>query len=197
MNFIAEIRQLLKNKVVIRHRKPDESDGAKASCCICSRKIKMLSGNLCVAIGDDGLLCPVCIKLYAPEMATAVREQLPESVEDSGVDNNESPAAGLSVSDWIDIAREITMLESVSLELAKGIARGIVEAPAGHIGLLHYAKNIHKPVKKESESEKDFKLRVRTYRMTKLNEILTAETAGRLNKIKAALIKLGLPSNLL
>ena len=84
-------------------------------------------------------------------------------------------------------------MKNISADLAKGIARGIVEAPAGHIGLLHFAKNIEKPLRREEETDKEYALRVRTHRMTKLYEVVSAETVGRVEKIKSELIKLGLP----
>jgi hypothetical protein len=137
MNFRTELRQLLKNRVVIRHRSSEEQEVTGAGCCLCSRKINILPGNLCVAVGEEGLLCSICTKVYVPEMAAAIADQLPEANED------DNPASsGLSTTEWIDIANEISLLQSVSADLAKGISRGIVEAPAGHIGLLHYAKDI-------------------------------------------------------
>lgn len=197
MNFKKEIRQLLKDELVIRHRAPGEHEGAEGGCCICARKISMLPGNLCVAVGNEGILCSSCVKTYAPEMAGALGGQLPETDESANEKEGVEPHRVLSTAEWIDIAQNISTLQSISTDLAKGIARGIVEAPAGHIGLLHYAKDIQKPQRKESESEKEYELRVRTHRMTKLYEIIHTETAGRVEKIKSYLLKLGLPSNLL
>lgn len=186
MRIRQEITNLLKSRIVIRHRSLDEEAGADGKCCICTRDISMLPGNLCVGIGDEGVLCSVCAMEYAPEMADKIYDQLPET------DNEKSSTTVHGTPKSSSIANEIATLRDISNDLAKGIARGIVEAPAGHIGLLHFAKDIQKPARKVSESDKEYDLRVRTYRMTKLYEILSAETVGRIDTIKAFLVEHGL-----
>lgn len=196
MTFKQELRNLLKNKLVIRHRASGEDEGSEGGCCICARKIRMAPGNLCIAVGDEGILCRVCAGLYAPEMAGKIDDQLPLN-EENGTDAPASEKdSSLTVEQWSELTAAIDSLRTVSTDLAKGIARGIVEAPAGHIGLLHYAKDIQKPPLRENESEKEYALRVRTHRMTKLYEIISGETVGRINRIKAYLEQLGLPDKL-
>ena len=194
MNFRQEISNLLKNRLVIRHRGSGEQDGTEGECSLCSRKIKMLPGDLCLSVGSEGLLCQVCASVYAPEMADKLLEQLPVSEEDGTVGAGSDSSDGVSAERWNDLAAELNSLQEISTELAKGIARGIVEAPAGHIGLLHYAKDIQKPQRKEGESEKEYLLRVRTHRMTKLYEVISSETVERIRKIKQYLIQLGIPA---
>jgi hypothetical protein len=77
--------------------------------------------------------------------------------------------------------------------LIKGISRGIVEAPAGHIGLLHFAKDLVRPVRKEGEPEKEYQLRVKTYRMKKIFEKLKIETIDRIDTLQQFFIRLGMP----
>ena len=192
MHIRQEISRLLRANIVIRHRSPDEEAGADGKCCVCSRKIRMIPGNLCVAVGDDEVLCSVCATEYAPEMAAKIREQLPETDDeepDIAIPGTPEKASRVELS---SITNEINALRDISNDLAKGISRGIVEAPAGHIGLLHFAKDIQKPPRKVNESEENYALRIRTHRMTRLYEILSRETVGRIDRIKAFLVKHGL-----
>ena len=191
MSISNEIRQLIKNKMVIRHRTINEQPGKSNLCLICSREINASPATLCLALGDEGLVCSVCGNRYAPEMMAALGEQQPKARERNPAPQ---PTTSLSTAELIAIAREIDSLAEISADLAKGIARGIVEAPAGHIGLMHYAKDIKKPARKESESDKDYELRIRTYRMTRLYEKIHADTVGRIQKLKQHLQKIGLPS---
>ena len=196
MTFKQELCNLLKNKLVIRHRASCEGDGAEGGCCLCARKIRMVPGDFCIAVGDEGILCRWCAEEYAPEMAGKIVDQLP-LIEDNETGASPSGnAASLSARQWGEVAETIDSLRAVSADLAKGIARGIVEAPAGHIGLLHYAKDIQKPPLRENESEKEYALRVRTHRMTKLYEIISGETVGRIDWIRTYLEQLGLPDTL-
>ena len=196
MNIAKEISQLIKNQLVIRHRTDKEQSGDASGCIICSRRLILPPGALCLAVNSEGLVCSICGEKYAPEMMTALRAQQPETVDDNNRFSKRVPQINpiLSPTEWITIARDIEALAETSTELAKGIARGIVEAPAGHIGLMHYAKDIQKPPRREFESEKDYELRVRTYRMTRLYEKIFADTTGRVEKLKEYLQKIGLPS---
>jgi hypothetical protein len=194
MSFTDEIRQLIKNRMVIRHRSGKEQPGGASSCLICHRDIILPAGALCLAIDNEGLVCPICGKIYAPEMMSALGENRPAISGGKTIDIPEARHHAVSTSEWIDIARDIDALAEISTDLAKGIARGIVEAPAGHIGLMHYAKDIHKPPRKESESDKQYELRVRTNRMTRLYEKIYADTTGRVEKLKNYLVRLGLPA---
>ncbi len=68
-------------------------------------------------------------------------------------------------------------------KLSRGVARGIVEAPAGHIGLMHYAKDLRRPARRENEPEKDYEMRVKSFRISKLYEKIHADTAGRVVRL--------------
>jgi hypothetical protein len=95
--------------------------------------------------------------------------------------------------EWIEIAQDIEVLAEKTNDLARGISRGIVEAPAGHIGLMHYAKDFEKAPRKAAESEKDYEMRIRTQRMTHLLHKIQADTIGRIDRIASFLRKLGMP----
>ncbi len=196
MGIIEQVRSVLKDHLVIRHRNGKELQGDVIRCIICHRSIVLPSGSLCLAVDHEGAVCGICGKIYAPEMTAALEEQWP-SPEDSGVTVSEAGPmtgrSGLSLTEWQDLARQIGTLSEVTSELAKGIARGIVEAPAGHIGLMHYAKEIRKPQRKEGESDKNYELRVRTHRMTYLFRKIEEDTTGRVEIIRNYLKKLGMP----
>jgi hypothetical protein len=189
MSIITEIRQLIKNSVVIRHRSNSDHTNKENQCIICKRELLLPPGALCLSIGNEGLLCTVCGEVYAPEMMTALGKEQPIAV-------SKSVSAGpvqASQSEWIEIAQDIEELIERTNDLARGISRGIVEAPAGHIGLMHYAKDLQKPPRKEHESEKEYELRIRTHRMTYLLEKIQADTIGRINRIASFLHRLGMP----
>jgi hypothetical protein len=185
MSIRDEISRLIVKKIVIRHRSPEEDNGHAGRCLICRRTILLPAGALCLAIGDEGLVCRVCGNTYAPDMILALGKQQPitHELENGG-------ASGVVMSQkWKTVYSELEALAGISDELAKGIARGIVEAPAGHIGLMHYAKDIQKPQRKPGEPEKDYDLRVRTFRMTKLYEIIRKDTTGRIEFLRELLQK--------
>lgn len=193
MNITQKIRHLLKNNLVIRHRTENEIQKSTSKCLICRREMVLPEGALCLAVNGEGLVCSVCGSLYAPELVNVLGE------EQAAVTDDEKQSVSGSTkkpgkTGWIDCAREVELLTEITDELAKGIARGIVEAPAGHIGLMHYAKDIKKPPRRENESEKDYELRVRTHRMTQLYENIYADTTGRILKIKTFLEMCGLPA---
>ena len=192
MSIVQEITKLIKNQLVIRHRTKEEQAGEAAGCSICSRQLILPPGSLCLALNNEGLVCSVCGNKYAPEMIRALCTQQPEMLDTIAEDTANRPLQ-LSSAELLEIAYDIEALAETSTELARGIARGIVEAPAGHIGLMHYAKDIQKPPRRVNESEKDYELRVRTYRMTRLFEKILADTTGRVEKLKRYLQKIGLP----
>jgi len=183
MSLRDEISRLIEKKIIIRHRNPDENSGNASRCTICRRQIMLPSGALCLAIGNEGLVCRVCGNTYAPEMVMALGKQQPITREEEKPDSPVKAGSGK----WDSIFTELDALLGVTDELAKGVARGIVEAPAGHIGLMHYAKDIHKPKQKPGESVKDYELRVRTFRMSYLYEVIRKDTAGRIEAIQTLL----------
>lgn len=179
MSLRDEISRLIEKKIVIRHRSTDENNSNASRCLICRRYILLPPGGLCLAIGDEGLVCRVCGNTYAPEMILALGKQQPITrKQENGI-----VLDGVMSQKWESVISELEALTGITDELAKGVARGIVEAPAGHIGLMHYAKDIQKPPRKSGESEKDYDLRVRTYRMTKLYEIIRKDTTGRVESL--------------
>lgn len=68
-----------------------------------------------------------------------------------------------------------------------------MEAPAGHIGLLHFAKDLVRPIRKEGEPEKEYQLRVKTYRIRKIFEKLKIETVDRIETLYEYFVRLGMP----
>jgi hypothetical protein len=108
-------------------------------------------------------------------------------------DNKMKYQLSLTTKEWEDIRENLYILQKVTVELARGISRGIVEAPTGHIGLLHYAKDIEKPQRKDGESDKDYDLRVKSHRMIKLFDKIKKETYERINLLQSYFAKLGMP----
>jgi hypothetical protein len=194
MSLTGEISQLLKKRIVIRHRTPPEQAGRQETCLICRNDLVLPPGTLCLAVADEGYICNNCGNLYAPDMMNALGKEQPAVLprQRSTALRTASQLRSASA-EWIDIAKDIEELTEKTNDLARGISRGIVEAPAGHIGLMHYAKDFQKPPRKASESEKDFELRVRTLRMTYLLEKIQADTIGRIGRIASFLRKLGMP----
>ena len=88
--------------------------------------------------------------------------------EQSSKEDRKNPE--LTKDEWCEIHKNLQILFSTTSDLAKGISRGIVEAPSGHIGLLHFAKDIVKPPRKEGETDSDYELRVKGHRMTRICE---------------------------
>lgn len=191
MSLAGEISQLLKKRIVIRHRTPAEQTGKQDTCLICRSELVLPPGALCLAVGSEGLICNICGRLYAPDMISALGKEQPTSGSRTG---SSAPSSSLvSPAEWIEIARDIEELAEKTNDLARGISRGIVEAPAGHIGLMHYAKDIQKPPRKTTESDKDYELRLRTHRMTHLLQKIQADTIERIERITLFLRKLGMP----
>ncbi len=190
MSIADEISHLIKNRVVIRYPTTDEKKSGKASCIICLRNIILNNENLSLALGEEGLVCPICCKRYAPEMYDAFIRLRPEGNE---TESDGRQVTSLSEEELFDIAKEINTLTDRCNDLSRTLARGIIEAPAGHIGVMHYAKDLIRPSRKDQESDKDYEMRVKTYRMTRICEKIKEDTSGRIKKIKQYLRKIGLP----
>lgn len=194
MSLVSDVNQLLKNRIVIRHRLPDEQSGKQEGCLICRHEVVLPPGALCLAVDKEGLICNSCGQHFAPGMMVALGKEQPLAVSRAGVASSNMPKSVLpSPSEWIEIAQDIEELTEKTNDLARGISRGIVEAPAGHIGLMHYAKDFQKPSQKATESDKEYELRIRTLRMTYLLNKIQADTIGRINRIASFLRKLGMP----
>ena len=153
-------------------------------------------GALCLAVGNEGLICTVCGNHFAPDMMSALGTQQPAAAE---FDESGKAAPGnielVQQNEWIDIAQDIEILIEKTTDLARGISRGIVEAPAGHIGLMHYAKDFQKPEQKSTETDKNYELKVRTQRMKHLFDKIQEDTVGRIHRIAALLHRLGMPDH--
>jgi hypothetical protein len=189
MGITEDIKRVIQSKLIIRYKDvhPDESDGTTTeSCVLCSSSFES-AGPLCLNVPGEGYVCETCGQRFAPEMVAALSK-------DTGNFNYTrytecSRAEKISLKDLSVIEEHFNKLLSITSDLARGLARGIVEAPAGHIGLLYLAKDILKPDQKEGESDRDYELRVKSFRMQKLNEKIKAETWERINEIKLYLKK--------
>lgn len=193
MSISDEISQLIKGKIVIRHRNGEELSGGSAECMICSRRVTLPPGSVCLVVNDEGLICTVCGDHYAPHMMALLESENNVTV-DKSASYNEVPiqGQGLSNEELATLEEDIRSLLEVTDNLSRGVARGIIEAPAGHIGLMHYAKDIRRPPQREHESEKDYEMRVRTFRITRLFEKIHADTTERVERIQQVLAKLGI-----
>lgn len=184
MSTAEEIRKILQDRVVVRQSGTEQRLTQEQQCGICGASFR-LTGSFYLAIKDEGVICYSCGSLFAPDKIHQVVAAQP--VKAVGADRALPNTASIDSTTWQQIMAELEQLSVVTDELARGMARGIVEAPAGHIGLLHYLKDIPKPPLKEGELEKDYDLRVKTYRMARLTEKIHAETAGRVAAVVAML----------
>lgn len=191
MGIADQIRKTIQAKLVLKFCPSQSIKEQTASCVICNCKY-VISKNLSFFIPDDGNVCYECGEKFAPEMAQALNQINQYSTKGSGSTEEKSRDL-LSTQEWNQIYETLDSLRQVSMDLIKGLSRGIIEAPAGHIGLLHFAKDLVRPVKKEGESEKEYQLRVKTYRMKKIFEKLKIETVDRIDKLQEFFIRLGMP----
>ena len=192
MSISAEIGRLIKGKIVIRHRNDEELSGVETTCILCLREMNLPPGSVCMVVGDEGLLCRVCCEKYAPDMAALLKENSPVAGNNStSYKNGNGTVPTVSAGAMQELKCDLDHLVEVMDKLSRGIARGIVEAPAGHIGLMHYAKDIRKPPQKENESEKDYDLRVRTFRIARLYEKIREDTTERVERIRSVLLRYG------
>ena len=192
MSISDDINNLIRGKVVIRHRNEEELGGIEASCMICLRSITLPPGSVCLFINDEGLLCPVCADHYAPEMTRMLNQDVVVKENKSVTYSEINYGAAHSTVEEEQLRDDIQKLIEVTDSLSRGIARGIIEAPAGHIGLMHYAKDIRKPPLREGESEKDYELRVRSFRISRLYEKIHADTTERVERIEKFLREKGI-----
>ena len=193
MGITEEIKKAIQSKLLIRYRTGDGQDEKIITCVICSRKFT-LSGPLCLYIKAEGHVCELCGERFAPEMARVITEyKEKEALQSDHIRAAEGDL--LSSDDWQVIRENLDALLKITVDLARGISRGIIEAPAGHIGLLYLAKDITRPARKPDESEDDYQLRIKSYRIAKLFEKVKKETSGRIQLLQDYLIRLGLPDN--
>jgi len=192
MSISEDIARLIKGKIVIRHRSDEESSGGDALCMICSREMTLPPGSVSLAVGDEGVICSVCGNHYAPHMTSLLQTEIPAIINKSISSADKSQAGQvLDPDDARVLEEDIKALLEVTESLSRGVARGIVEAPAGHIGLMHYAKDIRRPPQRENETDKDYEMRVRTFRITRLYEKIHEDTTERVERIREVLRKSG------
>lgn len=187
MGIAEDIKKTIQSRLVIRYCTEEMLKNPEVFCIVCERRFK-LSSKLCMYIRSEGHICSSCSDRYAPELKVLF---------DSASENRKNPmAAGreLTNQEWKDIWGHLRILLKLTVELSRGISRGIVEAPSGHIGLLHLAKDIGKPARKENESDKDYELRVKSHRMVQLFDKIKNETWGRIAELHTYFRKLGMPS---
>lgn len=191
MGIAEEIKKTIQAKLVIRYQEKDDLKKPDRICVICHNPFRC-ENILCLYIKDEGHICEACGERFAPEMMNAVEECNRDKLNNL-FDNKMKYQLSLTTKEWEDIRENLYILQKVTVELARGISRGIVEAPTGHIGLLHYAKDIEKPQRKDGESDKDYDLRVKSHRMIKLFDKIKKETYERINLLQSYFTKLGMP----
>jgi hypothetical protein len=192
MGLTDEIRNAISLNVRIRYEtSADETSHQTAPCVICSNDTKP-DNRLFLYVMGEGRLCSGCACKYAPDKYRALLEYKSRDLDELLEKNGKSIEPSLTDVEWKDIRKQLDALCTIADDLSKGVARGIVEAPVGHIGLLYLAKDILKPDQKEGEDEKDYELRVKTFRIQKIQEKLKTETLGRLAVLERYFEKLGL-----
>lgn len=192
MGLTDEIRNAISLNVRIRYEtSADEASHLVTPCVICSNDTKSES-RLFLYVKGEGRLCSGCAYKYAPDKYRALQEYKSSDLDDLLQKKGTAIEPSLTDVEWKDIRKQLDALSAIADDLSKGVARGIVEAPVGHIGLLYLAKDIVKPDQKEGEDEKDYELRVKTFRIQKIQEKIKTETLGRLAVLERYFEKLGL-----
>lgn len=192
MGLTDEIRNAISLNVRIRYEtSADEATHQSSPCVICSNDTKSDS-RLFLYVTGEGRLCSSCAYKYAPDKYRALQEYKSRDLDELLEKKGNSIEPSLTDVEWKDIRKQLESLSTLADDLSKGVARGIVEAPVGHIGLLYLAKDIVKPDQKEGEDEKEYELRVKTFRIQKIQDKLKTETLGRLVVLERYFEKLGL-----
>jgi hypothetical protein len=190
MGIAEDIRKTIQSRLVIRYCTEEMLKNPEVPCIVCERRFKLTS-VLCMYIRGEGHICSNCADRYAPEL-----KKMFDSTDDAFQNSDTLVAQQLSIQEWRDVWSHLRILLKLTVELSRGISRGIVEAPSGHIGLLHLAKDIGKPIRKENESDKDYDLRVKSHRMVHLFDKIKSETWGRVSSLQTYFQKLGMPPGL-
>jgi hypothetical protein len=187
MGIAEDIKKTIQSRLVIRYCTEEMLRSPEVQCIVCERSFKLVS-KLCLYIRSEGHVCSSCAERYAPELNALLY---------SADENRSSPVSAcheLTNLEWKEIWGHLRILLKLTVELSRGISRGIVEAPSGHIGLLHLAKDIGKPARKDNETDKDYDLRVKSHRMVTLFDRIKNETWGRVAALHTYFKKLGMPS---
>lgn len=190
MGIADQIRETIQAKLVLKFCPPQNNAEKTVSCVICNGKY-VISRNFSLFLPDEGYVCYGCGEKFAPEMTLSFNQMnhFPTQIPDSTA---EKTSDLFSMQEWNQINETLDSLRQVSMDLIKGLSRGIVEAPTGHIGLLHFAKDLVRPVRKEGEPEKEYQLRVKTYRIRKIFEKLKKETLDRIDTLHDFFTRLGM-----
>lgn len=191
MSITEDIRNAIKSRVRICYETADENSHGSEACIICKNDCPA-EGKLYLYVKGEGRLCPSCAERFVPEKYNSLQDYKNRDLEEL-ISNAEALSPSLTPAEWKDVKNNIDALLEISEDLSKGIARGIIEAPSGHIGLIYLAKDIVKPEKRDNESEKDYELRVKTFRIQKLHEKIRAQTVERISLLRRYFDKLGLP----
>lgn len=188
MSITDDIRNAIASKLVICRDVSKADFPVNTICVICKKDITIDCKMYLYAKGE-GAVCQVCGGRFAPEMQKEILENKDKEIQELVFDKKQV----LDADEWKNVKNNIDALLTFSDDLAKGVARGIVEAPAGHIGLLYLAKDIVKPERKIDETEKDYDLRVKSFRIQKLQEKIRAEMSEKIILLQHYFEKLGLP----
>lgn len=191
MGIADQLRKTIQTKLVLKFCPSQGVTEQTVSCVVCNDKY-VIDKNFSFFLPDEGYVCYGCGEKFVPEMTLALNQinHFSTKKPDSTLKKNRDP---LSTQEWNQIYETLDSLRQVSEELIKGLSRGIVEAPAGHIGLLHFAKDLVRPIRKEGEPEKEYQLRVKTYRIRKIFEKLKIETVDRIETLYEYFVRLGMP----
>jgi DNA-directed RNA polymerase subunit RPC12/RpoP len=193
MGITDDIRSAIASKILICHETTTTNQPLNVPCIICKKEFAADS-KLYLYVKGEGNVCQTCGERFAPETHKIMLEFKDKDIRELLVNNSEQIPT-LTAIEWNDIEKNLNSLVSMCEDLAKGVSRGIVEAPAGHIGLLYLAKDIVKPERKSGESEKDYELRVKSFRIQKLHEKIKAETSGKVLILRRYFEKMGLPQS--
>ncbi len=188
MSITDDIRNAIRSKLVTCFDAAKTDFPVNTTCVICKKDFT-IDGKIYLYVKGEGEICQVCGERFAPENQKEIIENKGKDIKEFLIDK----AHFLDADEWKNVKKNIESLLTLSDDLAKGVARGIVEAPAGHIGLLYLAKDIVKPERKTNEKEKDYDLRVKSFRIQKLQEKIKAEMSDRIALLQHYFEKLGLP----
>lgn len=188
MGIAEKIKNAIWSELVIRYQGEDELKKRDRTCVLCHMPFKA-ENFLCIYVKDEGYVCKKCGERFAPEMMNVIEECNRNRVE--GIFDKRKNV--LSVSEWNEVRDNINALHKISVELARTISQGIIEEPSGYVGLIHYAKDIEKPHRKDNESDNDYEMRVKSHRMITLFDRIKKETCERISILESYLTKLGMP----
>lgn len=192
MGIADEIRKTIQEKLVIKYVSNETDDDQPANCVICATAF-INTTKFSLYLPGEGYLCNSCGQKFAPQMASLLEIKPDSLVKKDDCTMEILPRDILTTQEWQEIYHNLERLLEATSEIAKGLSRGIIEAPAGHIGLLHFAKDVVRPHRKELESEKDYELRVKTYRIRKIYEKIRQETTCRVELLQRYLYRMGMP----